>query len=583
MKRRKYLKAIFSLRKHSYLKTVGVFLIAVALIAGVVGCEGEPAPTYALATAVAPAGTGTATDQTGTSPYEEGEIIDIEAVAADCFRFTGWTSSAGGTFGAASNATTTFTMPANDVTVTASFEEVPPDHYKFYWTNEGAPYIGEVVLLEDQFGTFNATVGYAMSFGNPVEKVHADIPTPIEDDLRHYTLYELDYGEEMPMLDSWEVMVNNQFQDDVVLTVVGPLYLAVPTQKEDHEAPVCLDHLLVYDVIHDEPFPEVGIQLKDQFIDEDVTVWEPIYFANPVRKTVAGAAPTPIEHEDEHYVFYAIEDLGHESIDKIIQIDNQFGPQTLPLTYRDSLAVPSQKIDWWQVLDHFTCYWTFWGEEPPPVFPVPVELEDQFIAEWLGEPLIAQVGMPVHFANPANKGHEVWTPVSNWNDHYTFYELIYEEVTPIWYVEVSNQFDPVEPGYQELYVEGPTYLAVPTKKGPHGWPVNLDHMLVYTVWGEPPSVGAEVYLEDQFADYWTNVHVPGYFANPVRKIDPTGVTDIMHPEDHLVLYWIDGSYFPTIEDLPIDNQFGPQFLDVWPDEGILLGVPSQKLTFSLAI
>ena len=130
------MKAIFSLRRHSYLKTIGTFIIAIALIAGVVGCEGEPVPEFDLTMAVNPVGTGTATDQTGTSPYEEGEIVDIEAVAADCYRFVNWQAPAG-TFGDANNATTTFTMPASDVTVTANFEEVPPDHFKFYWTNEG--------------------------------------------------------------------------------------------------------------------------------------------------------------------------------------------------------------------------------------------------------------------------------------------------------------------------------------------------------------------------------------------------------------------------------------------------------------
>jgi hypothetical protein len=60
-------------------------------------------------------------------------------------------------------------MPAQDVTVTANFEAVPPDHYKFYYVDgETAPYVGMEVLLEDQFGNFNVTVGDAVLFGNPV-------------------------------------------------------------------------------------------------------------------------------------------------------------------------------------------------------------------------------------------------------------------------------------------------------------------------------------------------------------------------------------------------------------------------------
>ena len=212
------------------------------------------------------------------------------------------------------------------------------------------------------------------------------------------------------------------------------------------------------------------------------------------------------------------------------------------------------------------------------MFEVPVQLEDQFITEWLGEPLIALVGAPVHFANPTNKGHEVWTPISNWDDHYTFYNLMYEEIPPVWEVLVDNQFGPD----QVLYVGNPRFLAVPTQKGPHDPPMGLDHFLVYEVLGDPPDLLEDVWLWDQFTDYGTTVDQAAYFANPGRKTDTTGVTDIMHPDDHLVLYWIGGFYFPTIEDLPIDNQFGPQFLNVWPDEDEFLGVPSQKIGFSIA-
>ena len=75
------MKAVFSLRKHSYLKIIGTFLIAIALIAGVAGCEGEPVETYNLTLVVNPAGAGTATDETGTSPYPAGTVVDIKAVA----------------------------------------------------------------------------------------------------------------------------------------------------------------------------------------------------------------------------------------------------------------------------------------------------------------------------------------------------------------------------------------------------------------------------------------------------------------------------------------------------------------------
>jgi hypothetical protein len=576
------MKAILNLRKHSYVKIIGTFLIAIALIAGVVGCEGEGEDEYTLTMAVNPAGAGTATDVTGTSPYAEGTDVDIQAVPASCYRFVSWSAPVG-TFTDANNATTTFTMPAQDVTVTANFETVPPDHYKFYQVDwETAPYVGKDVHLVDQFGAFDVTIGDAIIFGNPVEKVHNDTLTPIEDDTRHYTLYEIDYGEVEPILGTWKVVVNNQFQDDVELTVQGPIALAVPTQKEGHEMPVCLNHFLVY-MVMEEGFPEVSVNLKDQFVPdgEDVTVWEPVLFANPVQKTVDDVV-TEIEKDDEHLVFYSIEDIGFdESINKTIQIDNQFGSQTLDLTYRDTLAVPSQKISWEQPLDHFKAYFASWaGGEPPATFPVEVQLKDQFITEWLGEPISANVTGPVLFANPADKWHlDEWTPISDPNDHLTFYWIDYdEEFAKTWDVTVKNQFGED----QWLRVAGPLFLAVPTKKGPHDPPVGLDHFLVYEVLdydNEPVEVIVDLW--DQFTLYNDNVGVyePELFANPVQKIHGSEVVDIKNPDDHLLFYWINGGDF-YLPELPIANQFGPQFLTVEEEMNPLLGVPSVKIEWA---
>jgi hypothetical protein len=331
------MKILSSSRRRDYIVVFNLFLIAVALIAGIVGCEGE-GNEYELTMAVIPPGSGTATDETRTSPYAEGAVVDIEAIAADCYRFVSWTTP-DGTFGNITAEETTFTMPARDVTVTANFELTPPDHFKFYdveW--ETAPEIGIDVQLVDQFGAIDATVGKAASFGNPVEKVHADITTPIGDLNRHYTLYGLLYEVEPQ---EYRVVINNQFQDDVELTVFGPYYLAVPTRKEDHEMPVCLNHFLLYDaygpVVNDE------VVLSDQFIQDEVAVvYQPYLFANPVQKTVDGEV-TEIEDPNEHWVLYDIED---PSIDKSIQIDNQFGLQALDLLRPEYLAVPSEKIEW---------------------------------------------------------------------------------------------------------------------------------------------------------------------------------------------------------------------------------------------
>ena len=76
---------------------------------------------YDLTMAVAPNGTGTATDVTNVSPYAAGTVVSIKAVAATGYHLSQWTAPAG-SFANANAAETTFTMPASDVTVTANFE-----------------------------------------------------------------------------------------------------------------------------------------------------------------------------------------------------------------------------------------------------------------------------------------------------------------------------------------------------------------------------------------------------------------------------------------------------------------------------
>ena len=53
--------------------------------------------------------------------YPAGEAIHIDAGSRSNYRFNGWTSSNGGTFTDASSASTTFTMPAADTTITANW------------------------------------------------------------------------------------------------------------------------------------------------------------------------------------------------------------------------------------------------------------------------------------------------------------------------------------------------------------------------------------------------------------------------------------------------------------------------------
>ena len=83
-----------------------------------VGLSFEVLDTYML-TVDLNGGNGTTTG----GKYTEGEEISIDAGTKSGYRFTGWTSSNGGTFDDDSSASTTFTMPANDTTITANWKK----------------------------------------------------------------------------------------------------------------------------------------------------------------------------------------------------------------------------------------------------------------------------------------------------------------------------------------------------------------------------------------------------------------------------------------------------------------------------
>jgi hypothetical protein len=579
------LKAVFSLRKHSYLKIIGTFIIAIALIAGAVGCEGEGEREHEL-TVDSGAGGIVSDPGEGVFTYDDGEVVGLVATPDCGHAFNGWT---GDTTDIAdvNAATTNITMNAA-YSITANFVPLPPDHYKLYWTDWPGEVMPETlpvdVKLEDQFGIFYETVGEVEWFGNPVEKVHGSTTTEISDMDGHYTFYRFEHDEGW-IPNSFQVTIQNQFQDDEELTVWGPVLLGVPTQKEDHPMSDCLDHLLVYNIQHPVeyvPEPIGEVDLYDQFHDElAVTVYEPMFFANPVTKTIVDTGAVTPATTDDHFVFYPIDDEPFEKSG--MPISNQFGDQTLDVYAPALLAVPSEKIGWEQPLDHFKAYWAQWTEGPtPPGFPVTVQLEDQFITGWLGEPLIANVTEAVLFANPVEKWVDpiMPTPIWNPNNHLTFYAIEFDEFEQIWQVTITNQFDPGVT--QTLWVIGPILLAVPTQKAEHGPPDDLNHFLVYWVsdWTVTPGE-VEVYLVDQFLERPAWVYDPELFAVPCQKTVAGGAPTPIIGDEHLAFYQITGGEF-WIPALPIDNQFGPQDLYVEEDpfEWDLLGLPSGKIEWT---
>lgn len=115
-----------------------------------------PTVAYNLTLAVSPAGTGTATDLTNAPPYAAGVPVNIRAVPITGYRFVNWSAPAG-TFANATAPQTTFTMPAQDVTVTANFAE----GVEYTLTMMASPIMGGMAI--DVTGTSPYTQGEVVS------------------------------------------------------------------------------------------------------------------------------------------------------------------------------------------------------------------------------------------------------------------------------------------------------------------------------------------------------------------------------------------------------------------------------------
>jgi hypothetical protein len=552
-------------------------LIVVVLIAAIVSCAGGGVGPYDLTMAADPDEGGTATDETNESPYEEGAVVSIQAVAAEGYEFDVWTALAG-EFADASAVETTFTMPAQDVTINARFKRKQLDHFKGYAIDMATmPYIGDVVDLEDDFVSITATVGIGWVMANPVDKTHDGVTTVKAHEDHHLMAYTLEGVEPQ----WWQVTVSNQFETREMI-VAGPTALVVPTQKEEplyHAAPKGLDYFLAYEII-DPQRVEESVDLEDQFgLDEEVLVTQATAFLNPVKITHGGKV-TPIVNRHGHLMLYftllQVTSMEQHSV----VVTNDFGQQQFTVTEQQEgvLAVPSDRGDWELIeppLDHFRCY-NFYGKMAEVDPPVPVELmSDDFGA------YNATVGSATTLCNPVEKSvNEIaaWelVPISHEDYQLMLHTLDKVEPSGEWVVEVNNQFG----SKQELTVSGPIGLAVPTRKDPHGDPVGLDYFLVYEI-TERPSMDVIVDLTDEFGGGDNNFRVvddpPWLFLSPVEITRGPTVTSVVNPDDYLVLYLVeDDDAIPQQHTVDVKNPFGMWSFHVYQGTQALLAVPSEK-------
>ncbi|HUW44675.1 MAG TPA: hypothetical protein VMW50_02655 [Dehalococcoidia bacterium] len=101
------MKIILSSKRHHYLSIVSIFLIAVALIAGMVGCTGQ----YRIQISSGTGGTVT-TPGEGLFSYAEGTVVNLVAKPDAGYQFANWTGNVD-TMADAYAASTTITMNNN--------------------------------------------------------------------------------------------------------------------------------------------------------------------------------------------------------------------------------------------------------------------------------------------------------------------------------------------------------------------------------------------------------------------------------------------------------------------------------------
>jgi hypothetical protein len=132
------MRIIFSSRKHHYLAIVSTFLITVALIAGIVGCEPTLAQQYDLTIASTAGGSVTMPGE-GVFSCDICVAAILEATPSNGYRFVNWTGDVD-TIANVNAASTTITLNG-DYSITANFEAIPAVQYRLYISSVGCGFV----------------------------------------------------------------------------------------------------------------------------------------------------------------------------------------------------------------------------------------------------------------------------------------------------------------------------------------------------------------------------------------------------------------------------------------------------------
>jgi hypothetical protein len=117
------MKIILSSKRHHYLARISIFLVAIALIAGMVGCDFSPpgGVRHSLSISSTEGGSVTEPGEGVFTLYSEGRVVDLVATPDAGYQFDEWTGDVG-TIADVEDATTTITMLSTCV-IKANFEQ----------------------------------------------------------------------------------------------------------------------------------------------------------------------------------------------------------------------------------------------------------------------------------------------------------------------------------------------------------------------------------------------------------------------------------------------------------------------------
>jgi len=144
------MKIILNSRKHHYLAIVSTFLITVALITGIVGCEPTLAQQYDLTIASTAGGSVTMPGE-GVFSCDICVVVNLVATPSSGYQFVNWTGNVS-TIANVNAAITTITLNG-DYSITANFEAIPAGQYSLAIASSGCGYVntpGEGIFNYDK-------------------------------------------------------------------------------------------------------------------------------------------------------------------------------------------------------------------------------------------------------------------------------------------------------------------------------------------------------------------------------------------------------------------------------------------------